>query len=671
MGTVYRARDPGLDREVALKTIAPQQLAERDALERFKREARAAARLQHPNIVTIYELGEFSGIHYIAMELLHGVSLAEAMRHGLLAAIARLRVAIDVCHGLDYAHKNGVLHRDVKPANIVLLDNGTPKIVDFGIARLDDTAITRTGIVLGTPSYLSPEMLRGARVDHRSDMWSLGVVLYELLAGRLPFVGTPFDVLARRIVGEPAPPLDVSSLGLPQQVAAVVLRALAKEPSARFRDLGEMADALGSASGFGPGAPADPHEAEPREVLARHLRAARERLRLGDFEGAQNEARRAQALDPSLPDVLALLREVEDRLQAATAPTVVAAAPATAPTAMKLPPPATAPARVRAASAASAPAPWLRGAATAREVALFGEPQPTSIACFAPKAGLVALSGADGSVRVWDLRSRIRRLHLRSELHQRTGHDAAALCLDVSRDGSLLASGHADGAVRLWDLATGREVRARLRHEGLVASLAFSPDATVLASGGVDATLRLWEVRAALTGEARRELHRQPSGVTALLYAGPAGQWLVTGHSKPVLRVVDARSGRLATTLRGPEAQIHTLACTVDGRVLAAASHDRSIRVYDIESRQPMLQGPGGRTRPNSALAFSPDGRHLLGVALDNAVQIWSLDSASLATTLWGQPGESFVAVAVLEDGQQLGVALADGRIRLWGPATP
>jgi len=127
MGTVYRARDPGLDREVALKTIAPQQLAERDALERFRREARAAARLQHPNIVTIYELGEVGGIHYIAMELLHGVSLAEAMRRKLLAPSARLRVAIDVCQGLDYAHKNGVLHRDVKPANVVLLRTARPR----------------------------------------------------------------------------------------------------------------------------------------------------------------------------------------------------------------------------------------------------------------------------------------------------------------------------------------------------------------------------------------------------------------------------------------------------------------------------------------------------------------------------------------------------------------
>jgi len=670
MGTVYRARDPGLDREVALKTIAPQQLAERDALERFRREARAAARLQHPNIVTIYELGEVGGIHYIAMELLHGVSLAEAMRRKLLAPSARLRVAIDVCQGLDYAHKNGVLHRDVKPANVVLLPDGTPKIVDFGIARLDDTAITRTGIVLGTPSYLSPEMLRGARVDHRSDMWSLGVVLYELLAGRLPFVGAPFDELARRIVSEPPPPLDLVPLGLPASVGSVVMRALAKEPSARYRDLGEMAEALQDAAGLGASGPDRPRDAERGEVLARHLRAARERLGIGDLEGAQNEARRAQALDPSLPDVLALLRDVEKRLSAATAPTVVASVPSTTPTVVR-PAPASDRVAVERAAPAAAPALWSDGAASVREVALFGEPQATSVACFAPRVGLVALSGADGSVRVWDLRSRTRRLHLRSELHQRTGHDAAALCLDVSRDGSWLASGHADGAVRLWDLSTGREVRAQLRHEGLVASLAFSPDASVLASGGVDATLRLWEVRAALAGEARRELHRQPSGVTALLYAGPTGQWLVTGHAKPVLRVIDARSGRLATTLRGPEAQIHTLACTIDGRVLAAASHDRSIRVYDIETRQPVLQGPGGRTRPTSALAFSPDGRHLLGVALDNAVQVWSLDTSSLTTTLWGPPGESFVSVAALEDGQRLAVALADGRIRLWGPATP
>jgi WD40 repeat protein len=513
-------------------------------------------------------------------------------------------------------------------------------------------------------------MLRGARVDHRSDMWALGVVLYQMLAGRLPFGGGPFEEMAHRIVSEDPPPLDLAAVGLPQAVAGVVMRALAKEPSARLRDLAEMAEALESAAGLGTGTPATAREADKADVLARHLRAARERLGQGDLEGAQNEARRAQALDPSLPDVLVLLREVEDRLQAATAPTVVASVPAPAPTAVRPAPVAARAAAGPVAAPAPPPARWLGEGASVREIALFGEPQPTSVACFAPKPGLVALSGADGSVRVWDLRSRVRRLHLRTELHQRTGHDAAALCLDVARDGSLLASGHADGSVHLWDLVTGREARARLRHEGLVASLAFSPDASVLASGGVDATLRLWDVRAALAGEARRELHRQPSGVTALVYAGPAGQWLVTGHAKPVLRLVDARSGRLAATLRGPEAQIHTLACAPDGRLIAAASHDRSVRVYDVETRQPILQGPGSRSRPTTALAFSPDARRLLGVALDNAVHVWSLDTASLATTLWGQPGESFVSVATLAQGQQLGVALADGRVRLWGPAT-
>ena len=179
MGTVYRARDPVLDRLVALKTVSPGVLSKTETFQRFEREARSAARLQHRNIVTIFELGEWQGTSFIAMELLDGMDLAQAMvPHDRLKLAEKVHILVETCRGLDFAHKRGVVHRDVKPANIRVLRDGSVKIVDFGIAHVEDSTITHTGLVLGTPSYIAPEVLAGQPVDHRADIWALGVVMY-------------------------------------------------------------------------------------------------------------------------------------------------------------------------------------------------------------------------------------------------------------------------------------------------------------------------------------------------------------------------------------------------------------------------------------------------------------------------------------------------------------
>jgi WD40 repeat protein len=310
----------------------------------------------------------------------------------------------------------------------------------------------------------------------------------------------------------------------------------------------------------------------------------------------------------------------------------------------------------------------LRGAAVFRELGTFGEPPGSQTASLSPRGELLFVAGVDGAVRAWDLIGRTRVMTLRTELHQRTGHDALALCLAHSADGRLLASGHVDGGVHLWDAERGEEIRVRLRHEAIVSAVAFSPDGRFLASGGLDSNLKIWEVPAALAGEARRELHRQPAGVTAVCWAA-GGKAIVTAHGNRVLRLQDAATGRLLATLRGPEGGINLLALHPDERRLAVASQDRTLRFFDLTSRSQVLQLALPHRKPMAGLCYFPGGEHLASVAQDNAVQLWDLAASAPLAALWGAQTDAFVGLALFGQGDHLAVALGDGRIRLWGPA--
>jgi serine/threonine protein kinase len=680
MGKVYRARDPILDRPVALKTVSPALLTGKENLARFRREARAAARLQHPNIVTIFEFGEVEGTHYIAMELVEGMELGEAMTPPDRYTIEqKVRMVVDICRGLHFAHRMGVIHRDVKPANIRLTRDGTVKILDFGVARFrgadtTDPNLTQQGLVLGTPSYLSPELVRGEKVDHYADMWAVGVILYEMLAGRRPFEAPTITSLIHRIVNDPLPALDATSLHLPEALAAAATRALDKERSRRFPDLGEMAKALlvGIGATPPPETPLDP--AVRKRAYEANFAEARRLLTEDDLSGALQAARRAQSLDSTRTGILSLIRVIEERLHAADTvrrPTAPAVSEITRPalaTAVRTPA-----ADVTVPSLVVPPGPLdtatLRalGAAAFREVGTFGEPPATKEAVLSPVADLLAVAGADGAIRLWDLRSRNRAHVLRTDLHRRTGHDAAALCLGFSPDGSLLASAHVDGVVHLWDMKKAEEVPVRLRHDESVGTLAFSPDGATLATGSLDANLRLWDVGAALTGEAHRKLVRQPAGVTALAWAG-GGEWILTGHSSRVLRLLDPHRSRLLATMRGPEGPVSLLTLSPDERFMAVASQDRTVRLYDLATREESALLTGLR-RPATSFCFLADGGFLATVCQENAVQLWDLETHSPAATLWGPADESFVGLGLFGESNHLAVALADGRIRIWGPA--
>ena len=245
MGEVYRAHDPLLNRSVAIKTIAPSLESDRDFKKRFHREAQAAAQLNHPHIITIFDLGEEDGISFMAMELLEGKDLREAIAAGSLGSLReKLAIMQQVCDGVGFAHSKGVVHRDLKPGNIHIQPNGQAKVLDFGLAKVSTSDMTRTGTVMGTPHYMSPEQVRGEKVDARSDVFSLGAVLYEVLTGRRPFGHDAAHNVLMRILGEDPRPIRELAPDVPDLVAAVAERALSREREGRYADAAAMAATL-------------------------------------------------------------------------------------------------------------------------------------------------------------------------------------------------------------------------------------------------------------------------------------------------------------------------------------------------------------------------------------------------------------------------------------------
>jgi serine/threonine-protein kinase len=244
MGVVYRASDDVLNRTVAIKTINmaadPQERA--DYERRFYQEAKAAGSLNHPNIVTIYDLGETGEVVYMAMEYIEGIELRDLLQRGGLDLAAALDIVAQVAEGLAFAHERGVIHRDVKPANIMVVRDGPAKIMDFGIARIRTSEVkTQTGMLLGSPKYMAPEQLLGGEVDQRCDLFSLGVVLYEAVTGVPPFSGTDIRQIMYQIVHAIPPAPSELNRRSPAMLDLIVAKALAKEPAERYQQAREFA----------------------------------------------------------------------------------------------------------------------------------------------------------------------------------------------------------------------------------------------------------------------------------------------------------------------------------------------------------------------------------------------------------------------------------------------
>ena len=252
MSSVYRAHDRLLERDVALKVLHEQFTADTDYVERFRREARSVAQLSHPNIVTVIDRGEQDGRQFIVFEYVAGENLKTVVeREGPLPEEDAVRLALQIARALGFAHEHGLVHRDVKPQNVLLNGDGQAKVTDFGIARSLDvkSGLTQTGTVMGTSDYIAPEQARGSRVDEQSDIYSLGVVLYELLTGEVPFQGDNFVAVAMQHINQPPPSVRERRPDVSPRLDAAIRRAMAKEPRDRFGSMDELCAELSASLG--------------------------------------------------------------------------------------------------------------------------------------------------------------------------------------------------------------------------------------------------------------------------------------------------------------------------------------------------------------------------------------------------------------------------------------
>lgn len=636
-GSVWKAYDGELQRTVAIKIPRPGQV-EQVGAEQFLREARAAAQVRHPNIVSVYEIGRQDETLYIVSDFVEGASLRQWLTAQKLTTREAAELCAEIAHALHAAHEAGVVHRDVKPANIMLDMAGRPHVTDFGLAKRNAAEVTMTaaGHLLGTPAYMSPEQAQGEAhsVDRRSDIYSLGVILYELLTGGLPFRGETRMLIVQILRDEPPSPRRLNGR-IPRDLDTICMKCLQKEPARRYATAKELAEELRR---FLAGRP----------ILARPIT----RVQRGWRWCRRNPA--VASLAGTIAALLVLLAVVGPIVAVKQAwlrgQADVEAA--------------------RADQQASIATEKAEEAQTQREAA---ERQLLLArkARYATQVNMVQrdarqgdfqhatqlLRATDPDLRGWE------HAYLMADLRDRllvlSGHESIVACLAVRPDGEQIASSSLDHTLRIWDARSGKQIRT-LAAGGLVAgSAAYSPDGARLVVGNADGTLRVWEVS---TGKALLTIPGQDP-IPSVAF-GPDGGRIVSGGGGKLVKVWEASTGNEICTFAEHTGEVKSVAFSPDGtQVASTAANDEKVRIWNVSTGQQDLTlevSPG----LIGTVAFNAKGTQLVWAGL--GLKVWDLPDGKQTLAV----ADGFFPACFSPDGARIACGAPDGKLRILDAAS-
>jgi WD40 repeat protein/serine/threonine protein kinase len=709
MGVVFKARHVKLNRVVALKMILGGALARADDLQRFNTEAGAAAQLQHPGIVALFEAGTFDNQPYFSMEYVQGSSLSQMVAAGPLPCRRAAAYLERTARAVHYAHKRGIIHRDLKPANVLVDELDQPKITDFGLAKVikTDSGQTRTGTVIGTPSYMSPEQASASKdLGPPSDIYSLGAILYELITARPPFRGDTALATLTKVAEEDAVAPRSIRADIDVDLETICMKCLAKEPARRYASAEALADDLLRYLDR------EPITARPLGRIARALvwcrrkptlaallavsaaalvamvcgvfafavmqreSASEERRLRGEAERQKTEAETARRLAQdrlgtmSWLYYLAEMRQVQHALDAANldrAQRLLKGWP-------------------RAAQLDPRDWEWyyLWNLAHGR-FTLPGHAERATALAWHPDGWQLATAGGPATkaadVKIWDTRTG-------KLLHTLTGHTNKIGAVAYSPDGQLLATASEDKVVKLWNAQTGQEIATLTNQATPVTSVAFHPLGQQLASADSSGKIRIWNLdRATSRAGSRRPILWTAHGgeISCLVFSPDAsGPWLASAGLDGKVKLWDSTTGRELRVLpaprddsgakaaRGHQGPVKSLAFSHDGKLLASAggpgARAGEVIIWDPVAGEERYTFTGLNDRMVS-VAFNKNG-HLAAGCYDGTLRIWTKPRPDLPFA--GEPlhlradAQGIYALAYSGNGQHLATAGRDGRIRLW-----
>jgi len=675
MGVVFHARHVRLNRQAALKMILGGSLAAREDLHRFETEAAAAAQLQHPGIVALFDSGTHGDQPYFAMEYVAGASLAQRVQLGPIAPRRAAGYLEAVARAVHYAHTRGIVHRDLKPANVLLDDHDQPKVTDFGLAKMlaTDSGQTRTGAVLGTPSYMSPEQAAGRKdIGPACDVWSLGAILYELLTGRPPFRGeTALATLQKVADQEPLPPRVLDS-SVDPDLETICLKCLEKDPARRYGSAEELADDLRRLLD------GDAIVARRQGIVGRTVKYCRRRptvaalilvassaiLSLLLFFIAAAREERTLRDDAEKAQRLALVREEAMRhllyhAEMRRAQQALEQADVE---------------RVRRLLERWQPRAGMKDlrdwewhflhARTHGRFVLDAHAYQASAVVWRPDGKQIVTAGGEpnkpGAIKVWDAATG----KLQKTLE---GHSRSITSLAFHPERNLIASGSFDGTVMLWDVSAGKATATLKGHTSEVRDVAFAPTGQRLASAGRDGTVRLWNVAGALAGKTEATVLKGHDDEVAAVAFALKGDILASASKDRTVRLWDAVAGTLRHTLRGHDGPVECLAFSRDGLTLASGGGSGQkrgeVRLWEPATGTSLGSHFGLSDRVLS-LSFSKSGK-LAGATGDGAVRVW--DQARTSEPFVFRGDKHINQVAFDPEGAVIAVAGQSGRVTLFG----